>query len=233
MRKKTQKLKKGGYQMNLKINRIIFNILAISSILFSSGCAKEADDMTNLSSNISHVTYASETGGINHNDIDAHVSNHSQYSESYFPTQTISSYSTKFNKHSIGRKNNITLAAKAINGIIVKPDEIFSFNDSVGPTSKNNGFSLAKIFIKGRESKGYGGGVCQVSSTLYNAVDNAGMEIIERHPHTKKVHYVDENRDAATSYGSVDFKFKNTYSYPVKISTLVKEGELKINLDSV
>lgn len=89
---------------------------------------------------------------------------------------------------------------------------------------------MARIFIKGKDSKGYGGGVCQTSSTLYNAVLNAGLEVVERHPHSKSVQYVEKDKDAATDYGGIDFKFKNSLNYPIKIVSIVENGTVKISI---
>ena len=133
---------------------------------------------------------------------------------------------TEFDSGQKGRTNNLRLAAEKINGIIIMPGEIFSFNGSVGPTAKQNGFMKANVFSKGRLIKNYGGGVCQVSSTLYNACLEGGLEIVERHPHSGRVNYVPKNRDAATSYGGIDFKFKNNYNSPVAVNASVEGGSL-------
>jgi vancomycin resistance protein YoaR len=142
--------------------------------------------------------------------------------------QKISEYTTKFNKNSPGRKENIRLAAKAINQKIIRPTEVFSFNDTVGPTNKENGYKLSYIFIKGKKKKGYGGGACQVSSTLYNALLGADLEVIERHSHTGDVFYVPANKDAATSYGSVDLKFKNNKDYSIEIISYIYQDTITV-----
>lgn len=130
-------------------------------------------------------------------------------------------FTTKFDPVVPGRGENIKIAAEKINNTVILPQEVFSYNDTTGPTSKNEGYKLAKIFVKGKEKKGYGGGVCQVSSTLYNAVLMAELEVVERHPHTKEVHYVEPDKDAAVSYGAIDLKFTNTYNVPIRITTSV------------
>jgi len=142
----------------------------------------------------------------------------------------ISEYTTKFNKKSFGRAENIRLASKAIDEKEILPGEIFSYNQTVGPTNKKNGYKLSEIFIKGKKSKGYGGGVCQVSSTLYNAVLDAGFEVTERHAHSKKVSYVPEDKDAATSYGGIDFKFINNKDFPVKINSYIYQDSVTVGL---
>ena len=138
--------------------------------------------------------------------------------------EVLSTFTTKFNNSNDGRLNNIKLSSVAIDGTVLNPGEEFSFNDTVGMASKERGYEKATIFFKGEKIKEYGGGICQVSSTLYNAAIEAGLEITERHPHSMKVHYVGEDRDAATSYGSKDLKFKNNLDFPIKINTYVGEG---------
>ena len=144
--------------------------------------------------------------------------------------ERLSNFSTEFKNSSKNRADNIALASKSINDEIVMPGEIFSYNEAVGPTTKNNGYKLGHIFIKGKKSKGYGGGVCQVSSTLFNAAEQAGMEIVERHPHSLPVDYVPEDKDAATSYGVIDLKFKNTTDSPVKIKSWIENETVNVSL---
>ncbi|MCL2352712.1 MAG: VanW family protein [Firmicutes bacterium] len=136
----------------------------------------------------------------------------------------IGSYETKFGLGAKARNANIALAAKAVDGAVVPPGETFSYNETLGPTTKANGFRRAQIFIKGKKEYGYGGGVCQVSSTLYNAVEEAGLEVIERHSHSLPVDYVPKGKDAATSYGGIDFKFVNSLERPVRIDSYIENG---------
>ena len=138
----------------------------------------------------------------------------------------ISEFSTDFKNPKKARAHNIALAAKNIDESVIKPGEEFSFNNAVGPTTKRNGFQLGMIFNSGRRSQGYGGGVCQVSSTLYNAAKQAGMEITERHEHSLEVGYIEKGRDAATSYGVKDLKFVNPHEYPVKINAYVMNEKI-------
>lgn len=145
----------------------------------------------------------------------------------------ISEFTTKFNKKSFGRAYNIKLSAKAIDEKEIKPGETFSFNNVVGPTTKESGYKMAQIFVKGKKEKGYGGGVCQVSSTLYNAVLKADLEVTERHSHSKKVYYVEEDKDAATSYGGIDFKFVNNKDYTIKINSYIYDDTITVALYKV
>ncbi|WP_028983478.1 VanW family protein [Sporolactobacillus terrae] len=131
--------------------------------------------------------------------------------------QRISSYQTFFNAGNKSRSHNIELAAKALDSHVVFPNEIFSFNQTVGMRTKAKGYLSAKIIVRGEYAEGIGGGICQVSSTLFNAVDRAGLKIVERYSHSKRVAYVPEGRDATVSWYGPDFRFKNTSNQPVLI----------------
>ena len=124
----------------------------------------------------------------------------------------ISTFSTTIYSKDNERQHNIQLTCSSLNGTIVKNGETFSFCSTVGPATSDKGYQKADIFDnKGNKKKGYGGGNCQISSTLYNAVMAVpNLEIVERHPHSNKVPYVKKDKDAAVAYGSYDFKFKNT-----------------------
>ena len=144
--------------------------------------------------------------------------------------KVLGDYTTKFTAEPKSRNMNISHAAESIDGIVIEPGEIFSYNNAVGPTTQKNGYKRARIFVRGKKSYGYGGGVCQVSSTLYNAATEADMEIIERHNHSLPVEYVPKGKDAATSYGGIDFKFKNPFDYPVKIDAKVTDESVTVRI---
>ncbi|NLG88286.1 MAG: hypothetical protein GX494_03575 [Clostridiaceae bacterium] len=115
------------------------------------------------------------------------------------------------------RSVNIRLAVEAIDGTILLPGDSFSFNETVGKRTADKGYHIANIYTSGGIASGVGGGVCQVSSTLYNAALEANLKITERNPHMYTVPYVPLGRDAAVSYGTEDLKFTNTTNWPVKI----------------
>lgn len=106
---------------------------------------------------------------------------------------------------------------KSLAGTIIAPNEEFSYNTTCGPYNEANGFGKATIFVGNEEVQDYGGGVCQLSSTLYNAVKDLNIDITERHNHSKKVYYVPDGQDATVSYGSLDFKFKNLNNYSLLV----------------
>ncbi|MBQ7718358.1 MAG: VanW family protein [Clostridia bacterium] len=122
------------------------------------------------------------------------------------------------------RVNNLILCARVLDGVEIESGKIFSFNDTVGARTQEKGYEEARILI-GKE-KGYavGGGVCQISSTLYNAAKLAGMEILERHNHENEVHYVEIGDDAAVSYGELDFVFKNISPNRIRLDMSVENG---------
>ena len=107
------------------------------------------------------------------------------------------------------RNTNIQLASNYLSGTLVRPGSTFSFNGTLGYTSSARGYKEAGILINGEPSTALGGGICQVSSTMYNAVLDAGLRVVERHPHSAPVGYVPAGRDATVSYGGPDFKFQN------------------------
>ena len=117
------------------------------------------------------------------------------------------------------RGYNIGLAASALSDKIVKTGWVFSFNDTVGPRSYAAGYYNAPVIVNGKTEDGIGGGVCQVSSTLYNAVLLAGLVPVERTPHYFPSSYIGSGRDATVAEGSIDFKFRNDYNHPVYLKT--------------
>lgn len=131
----------------------------------------------------------------------------------------ISTFSTTLYSKDSERQHNIQLTCSVLNGTVVKNGETFSFCSTVGPATSDKGYKKADIFDnKGNKKKGYGGGNCQISSTLYNAVMAVpNLEIVERHPHSNKVPYVKKDKDAAVAYGSYDFKFKNNTGNDIRI----------------
>ena len=143
----------------------------------------------------------------------------------------ISSYSTQIKDQSEGRLTNISITCSMLSGTIVHPGETFSFNKVVGQPTSERGYQEASIIVNHKTEKGVGGGNCQVSSTLYNAVLEAGnLAVIERHEHGKDVTYVPDGRDAAVSYGSLDFKFRNDLSYDIRIEAATDNNTLTISL---
>jgi len=145
----------------------------------------------------------------------------------------LATHETQFDRNDENRNTNIALAAESINGKIVQPGETFSYNETVGPTIERRGYKESIIYVDGEKEKGFGGGVCQVSTTLHNAAEEAGMTIMERHDHSRPVTYAESGDEAATSYGVIDFKFKNEKSHPVQINSTAQNGTIKVTIIAV
>ena len=182
------------------------------------------------SSNSSKTVYDADKTTISKNNIINENSNSSNSNNTSNPSNTssqntvsketeISTFSTTLYSKDSERQHNIQLTCSSLNGTIVKSGETFSFCSTIGPATSDKGYQKADIFDnKGNKKKGYGGGNCQISSTLYNAVMAVpNLEIIERHPHSNKVPYVKKDKDAAVAYGSYDFKFKNNTVNDIRI----------------
>lgn len=127
-------------------------------------------------------------------------------------------YHTTMEGSSDARKHNIHKALRKINKEKIDPQAVFSFNDAVGNSNiAEDGWQKAGTILNGQLVDDYGGGICQVSSTLYNATAEAGMTMVERHNHSKSVGYVPTGQDATVAFGLLDFQFQNPYDFPVKI----------------
>ena len=144
----------------------------------------------------------------------------------------ISDFTTKLPKDTKARYSNIDLACQTLNGTVIKAGEVFSLWKILGCPSPEKGYRKAKTFTSGGKVKqSYGGGLCQVSTTIYNAVLEAeGLEVIERHEHSRDVVYIKDGKDAAVSYKSGDFRFKNTLDYDIQLEAKVEENKVKITL---
>ncbi|SDF57020.1 VanW family protein [Sporolituus thermophilus] len=142
----------------------------------------------------------------------------------------IAAYTTQFDPRDENRTQNVQLAAKSINGVLVRPGDVFSFNTHVGPRLAEHGYREAPVFVDGRLSTDWGGGVCQVSSTLYNAVLLADLEIEERTAHFRPPGYVPLGQDATVADNQLDFKFRNTTDYNIYLMTEVTGNQLTVNI---
>jgi len=144
----------------------------------------------------------------------------------------IGSYSTPLLDKQWRRMRNIRIATKKVNNTILNPGEEFSFNRIVGPRSKERGYREAPIIIKTPEGPkkkdDIGGGICQLSSTIYNVAEQCGMEITERHMHSTDVPYVPEGKDATVTYNDLDFRFRNNRQYPIMIKVILGKDKLTV-----
>lgn len=138
-----------------------------------------------------------------------------------------------YNTYGGGTQNritNLTLAAKAIDGIELMPEEIFSYNETLGERTEEKGYKSAGVFVNGQHAEGIGGGICQVSTTLFDACLYADLEIVKRTNHSGRVDYVPAGLDAAVSWGEPDFQFCNNTEYPIRISAAYVDGSVNVKI---
>ena len=146
--------------------------------------------------------------------------------------EEIASFSTKIYSNDSARQNNINITCSTLNGTVVANGSTFSFCNTVGQSTSNKGYLEADIFDRnGNKKKGYGGGNCQVSTTLYNAVLSVpSLVVTERHEHSNKVPYIQTGKDAAVAYGSYDLKFRNDSGYDIKIYVEASTSNVTVRL---
>ena len=163
------------------------------------------------------------------------VNSNTQQNTEVKKEEQISTFSTKIYDTDPARQNNIRITCSRLNGLIVQNGETFSFTGTLGPSNQNNGYQKADIFDnKGRKQKQYGGGNCQISSTLYNAVLAVPTLVVtERHAHSNYVPYIQRGKDAAVAYGSYDLKFRNDTGNAVKILTATDGANVTATLVSI
>lgn len=152
-----------------------------------------------------------------------------QFGEEAFPDR-LAIFSTNYNAGDVNRTTNLRLACQKINGKVVMPGDIFSYNATLGERTVAAGYKDAKIFSAGEVVDGLGGGICQISSTLYNAVVMSNLEIVERRNHQFVTSYLPAGKDATVVYGITDFKFKNTRKYPIKLKAGIQGGVATISV---
>ena len=146
-----------------------------------------------------------------------------------FP-EKLSTFSTRYDPGDKSRTTNLIIACEKLNGKVIMPGEEFSYNKTLGPRTIEAGYKNGKIYSNGQVVDGIGGGICQISSTLYNSVLTANLEIVERRNHQFVTSYVGPGRDATVVYGVTDFKFKNTRKYPIRLVASCKNGIATVSI---
>ena len=142
----------------------------------------------------------------------------------------LSNFSTRFNSGDVNRSDNIRLACSRLNGRILIPGDEFSMNETLGPRTIENGYKEAPVIYKNELIKGPGGGICQVTTTLYDAILLAKLQILERSPHSMPLGYVKPGQDATIAEDSIDFRFDNSLDYPVCLSAEVVGSRINIRV---
>lgn len=142
----------------------------------------------------------------------------------------IAEFTTSFTTSGEGRSHNVTAAAKALNETLLKPGDVFDYEKIVNLAEEKYGWKEAPVILKGKLTPGIGGGICQVSSTLYNAVLMAGLDIVERRNHSLAVHYLPAGLDATYAEGYINFRFRNSTGKQLLIRTVVQDKKLTVKL---
>lgn len=228
----------------MKKKIILFFLILFTTICFS-GCSKEDDTKTEVNT-VEVNRKSTDISNLNLNDISNNTinnnivstnqadntSNSSSSKVSNKSEELLAQFSTRIYSTDSARQNNLEITSKKLNGTVVKPNETFSFTKTVGPSTAAKGYEEADIYdSNGNKIKGYGGGNCQISSTLYNAVQKvSSLKVVEKHEHSNTVPYVKEGHDAAVAYGSVDFKFKNTNNFSIKILVETSKNYVVVKL---
>ena len=203
---------------------ILFSFLS----LFLVGCGNTNTNINNeTNSAVTTENIISNTNGFNASRLSTNTPNAPEIKE-----EQISTFSTKISQDDASRQKNISLGCAELNGTIVKAGETFSFCNTLGPATPEKGYEKAETFDSdGNTIMDYGGGKCQISSTLYNAVLAVPtLTVVERYPHSKRVYYVEEGKDATVCYGSVDFKFRNNNDFDIKIVATGEQDTLTVSL---
>lgn len=144
----------------------------------------------------------------------------------------ISTFSTSVQDQDENVKRNIYLACQKLNGYVIGPGTVFSFNDVVGEGSAKNGYVSGRVLYRDMVRFEPGGGLCQVSSTIYNTFLQSGLHVVRRYRHFQPVTYVPPGLDATIKYGKKDLKVKNIHTHPIRIETQMNDRTLTIRLRS-
>lgn len=208
------------------MKRLSIFLIVFVCIIFLSGCSNnnEQNNLTDtntsnvarLNSNI-NITNSNTDNNSNDNNTNVNIIEITKNAQS--SEELLASFSTKLGGRDTPRSRNIGITTSTLNGTIISPNETFSFCETIGNPTAEMGYENADSFdADGNTVQTLGGGNCQVSSTLYNVVlQIPDIKVTERHAHSKAVHYVEKDKDAAVSYGSVDLKFKNNTGSTIKI----------------
>lgn len=243
------KLEEMNFSEEETINYVFPEVKEIYNSLSKTFDKSETDDEVRVIPNKCKLEYISGLNGVNINklkfysDISKQVKNGEKnilvnleiqdYKNKKSAKELFSEkscFSTNFSSSSEERKNNIRLALKSLDGVVIEEGEVFSFNKITGVRNEQSGYSQAKIISNGTFVMGFGGGVCQVSTTLYNACLLSDLEIIESTSHSLPVSYVEPSFDAMVSFGSSDLKVRNNSGGKIIITTSSENDVCKIKI---
>lgn len=181
-----------------------------------------SEDSNNINNNINNDESQNNTDNIDNND----------NNESRVPIETkLNSFSTPIVDDHKNRINNIKITCSKIDEKIIKANDSFSFNDIVGQPSSDEGYKEAHAFVDGEVVNAIGGGNCQVSTTIYNAVRKLdGIEVTEQHEHERNVGYIEHGKDATVAYDYLDLKFENNNDYDIKLKAYIEDDEVCVDV---
>lgn len=210
------------------LKKIMNYFILLSFIMFIlTGCTFNNNDTNSMSSNNTNTDTTNNSKNTDNTD-NMNNTNNSNTSEnnsyetsktSYTPTEIdLASFSTPILDKTENRQTNIKITCSKLNSLTIDKGTTFSFCQTVGKSTAEEGYKEADILVNGEKSTALGGGNCQVSTTLYNAILACpGLKVTEHHDHGKKVPYIEKGKDATISYGSLDFKFRNDSENTIKI----------------
>jgi len=206
------------------MKKTLYLILALFPLLTLSACGQN--------NNIENQNYNAARSSSSINNVTQEQSTPPTEEEKQAPTETtLCEFSTPIKSKSSNRLNNIQITCQTLNGKTVNNGEEFSFCQTVGQVSSSKGYKLADVIINKQIKQALGGGMCQVSTTLYNAVLAApSLQVTERHQHDKPVNYIEAGMDATVSYGSKDFKFVNNSGKTIKIYANADNGVVYVKI---
>lgn len=231
------------------MKKFILSFILILCLFILTGCNNNTNDSSNeakyskINTDINNVdenktenNVSPSENNLKDNTIaEKQSTDSSQKNEQESKEEDLATFSTKIYTKESNRQNNVNITVSTLNGTTVKSGDTFSFCNTVGKATSSKGYEKADVFdSKGNKTKGLGGGNCQVSSTLYNAVLKVpSLQVTERHPHSNNVPYVAKGKDAAVAYGSYDFKFKNNTGNTIKIYSSADKNNLTIRITKI
>lgn len=217
---------------------VIFIIIIVALLLFIFKDKvlpqnKNNNNNNDENNNVARLAQESNVLGNNEklNEVNNRIENILANSEQTTREEEISSYSTKLGGSTENRLTNIRITCGKLNGTAVNNGDTFSFCDKTGPSTAEEGYKEATVFLDGKKVQALGGGNCQISSTLYNAVLAVpDLAVVERHEHGRDVSYVPDGKDAAVAYGSIDFKFRNNTGNNLKLYFSTDDSTLSVRI---
>ncbi len=217
---------------------VIFIIIIVALLLFIFKDKvlpqnKNNNNNNDENNNVARLAQESNVLGNNKklNEVNNRIENILANSEQTTREEEIASYSTKLGGSTENRLTNIRITCGKLNGTAVNNGDTFSFCDKTGPSTAEEGYKEATVFLDGKKVQALGGGNCQISSTLYNAVLAVpDLSVVERHEHGRDVSYVPDGKDAAVAYGSIDFKFRNNTGNNLKLYFSTDDSTLSVRI---